>query len=159
MDTSNNWTIVIGVATLLSLIFYWSKQAYLDPIIKNENAIRNKVKQDISDQLEHYKEMVENVGEEKFVDDIYDIILMKKNIRYLKEAFESIIFPGIILCIFAIIFVSISNMDIIELNLIIIYVGILLFGKIIYLLRQMKRYQNQLSRYLEGEDPTEILFG
>ncbi len=70
MDIANNWTIIAGVATIVSMIFYWSKQAYLDPIVNREQEIKKKVRDDAIRKLNESQSIIEEKGEEQFVDDV-----------------------------------------------------------------------------------------
>lgn len=160
MDIANNWTIVIGIATVISITLHWSNQTYLSPIIKREEHIKNKVKDDIDKKVKKLGENIEieEQEQEALIEEIYDILEIKKVLRELKEAFGRDMVPiGILICIFSIGLVSIwesygSN-----------FFGILLFSTLFSIVIffnsfiKMRRFENHLSRYLEGEDPTDII--
>ena len=160
MEIANNWTIVVGAVSLISLMFYWSKQAYLDPIVDNEEHVKEKVKDDVGKKLRQFEEIVKEIGEEQFVDEIYDIIIFKKIVRDSKEIFRGKMVPvGVTICIISTILILIWE----SVNE---YITIALLGIItilVYILIQffntMGKYENRLSKYLEGEDPTDILKG
>ena len=98
------------------------------------------------------------VGEEKFVDEVYDIVEFRKMLRELKETFGRKMVPsGILLSIFSIVFVSIFQYNISWLNLLIGYLLISLSFFLIKGFLTMRNNENLLSRYWEGEDPTIIL--
>ena len=162
MEISNNWTIVIGVATIISLILHWSKQAYLDPIVSQEDSIKEKVRNDIFEKVETSEEIIKERGEEQFAEEIYDIILFRKNLRELKEIFRGkMVVTGILICVVAIILVSISayytNNIIFMVVVLLVYILILAVLSLIGLFLKMKKYERRLSRYLEGENPSDIL--
>lgn len=155
MDIANNWTIVIGVATIVSMILLWSKQAYLDPIREREEDIIRKVKEDIKEKLTNSNKLIEEKGEEKFVDEIYDIIEFKKFFRELKESFGRRMIPsGIAICFLAAIFVSTWNFF--PSNILLAYIMLFPIFLIFTDFMKMRKYENFLSRYLEGEDPSSI---
>lgn len=158
MEISNNWTIVIGVATIVSMILLWSKRTYLDPIFNKEESIIKKVKGDLKKKLSNHEDLISKVGEEKFVDEVYDIVEFRKMLRELKETFGRKMVPsGILLSIFSIVFVSIFQYNISWLNLLIGYLLISLSFFLIKGFLTMRNNENLLSRYWEGEDPTIIL--
>jgi len=149
---------VIGVATLISMLFLWTKQAYLDPIRKREEDIIKKVKKDLNDKLMDYKKLIEEIGEEKFADAIYDIIVFRKFLRELKETFGRRMIPmGLSICALAVTLVSVWDLNIEFLNNLIFVVAIVLSLVLISDFSRMRELENLLSKYLEGEDPAIIL--
>ena len=156
MEILNNWTIVVGAATIISLILYWTKQAYLDPIINKEEEIIKKVKDDINTKMDKSKEIIAERGEVFFVDEIYDIIEFRKNLRDLKETFRGKMVPsGITVCFMLIGLVSVWNYNIFV-TILIIYIEVLLLTILVGSFIKLRRYESEFSRYLEGEDPTKI---
>jgi len=158
MDVANNWTIVIGMATLVSMVFLLSKKGYLDPIRQKELAIISKVKTDLSIKLEASKKVIEEKGEEKFVDEIYDIIQFRKVLRELKEIFGRRMIPmGLSACVITVLLVSLWQYHIAWLNGLIFYLGIILVAVVAGDFLRMRKNERLLSRYWEGEDPSRIL--
>ena len=155
MDVANNWTIVIGIATIISLILYWSKQAYVDPITEREDDIKKKVKEDISTKISEFKE---GIGEEQFVDEIYDIMLFRKNLRELKRTFRGLMIPiGLLICIISTILVSIWDFANINIKNFLFWTVIILTIYLIILFGNLRTFENQLSRFSEGENPSDIM--
>ena len=158
MDIANNWTIVIGIATVISMTLYWSNQAYRNPIIKREEDIKNKVKDDINIKIKNLDKDIEIQEQEALIVEIYDILELKENFRELKEAFGRKMVPvGILICILSIVLVSIW-----ESNGSNLFIGLLFFTFMFTLIFfesfiKIRQYENHLSRYLEGEDPTDIM--
>jgi len=158
MDVANNWTIVVGIATIISMLFIWTTKTYLNPIRRRDEDIIEKVKEDLSKKLKESKKLISEIGEEKFVDEIYDIIEFRKRLRNLKEIFGNRIVPfGLLTCILVIILVSVWEYNIYWLDLIIFYILIALISLLIRDFLSMKKNENLISRYLEGENPTELL--
>jgi len=160
MDIANNWTIVIGITTVISMTLYWSNQAYLSPIIKREEHIKNKVKDDINKKVKELGENIEIAEQEQeaLIEEIYDILEIKKVLRELKETFGRKMVPiGILICIFSIGLVSIwesYSSNIFNILFFITLFSILIFSDSF---NKMRQFENHLSRYLEGEDPTDII--
>ncbi len=157
MEILNNWTIVVGVGTIVTLILYWSKEAYFDPVISREEDIKRKVEEDLTNKLRQYKEIIDEKGEEQFTDEIRDIIEFKKNLRDLKETFKGKMIPfGIGLCVLSIVLVSIWGFNF-GLSFIIGYAAFIVLVLVIVFFLKIKTYENQFSKYLDGENPTKIL--
>lgn len=157
MDILNNWTIVVGVGAIVTLILHWSKQAYFDPVINREEDTKRKVKEDLTKKLSKYKEIIDEKGEEQFTDEIRDIIEFRKNLRDLKETFNGKMIPfGIGLCLLSVVLVSIWGYNFV-LSFIIGYVVFIVLVLVIAFFFKIKTYENQFSKYLDGENPTKIL--
>jgi len=156
MDVANNWTIVIGTATIVSMILLWSKKAYLDPILKKEEIIIKKIKEDVRNKLTRFDKLIEKHGEEEFVYGVSYIIGLKADLRDLKNTFGWMVPLGIILCFISVIIVSIWGFELFWLDFLVIYLGIIPFFIIIIFFFKMKFLEKKLSRYLEGETPSFI---
>lgn len=150
MDIANNWTIVIGIGTIISLALYWSQEAYLKPIVKDEEKIKQKVKSDISNTLEFADDYVERGEEEQFVDEIYDIIKLKRDLRDMKDVFRGKMVPiALILMIVTIGLVTLWELNNILVDVLLAYILILLIVSLITLFMRLRKYERNLSRYLE----------
>lgn len=158
MDVSNNWTIVVGVATIISMIFLWSNTVYMENVRRKEEHIIRKVKADLSKKLKNSGARIRKIGEEQFVDEIYDIVAFKRLLRRIKDTFERNMIPsGIFICIFAVILVCVWQNTSLAWRAILIFVILLLFFMVLLFFHQIRKDSNLLERYTEGEDPTEIL--
>lgn len=157
MDITNNWTIVVGIGAILSLVLYWSQEAYLKPIFNEEEKIKEKVRSDISKKLEVANDYVEKGEEERFVREIYDIIELKKDLRDLKEIFRGKMVPSsVAVAILTILMVTLWGLNNIFVDTILLYPLILLVTGLAVSFLKLRKYERRLSRYLEGEDPTVI---
>jgi len=157
MDITNNWTIVVGIATIISLIFYWSKLAYLDPVIDKEEDIKRKVSLELHTLLNNADDIIRKHGEIQFVDEIYDIIESRKKIHEIKFMFRSRMIPsGIGLCFLVIVLVTIWDYNIL-LTFTVGYAAIILLLVVIFLFAQMRRYEINFTRYLERENSGNLL--
>lgn len=137
------------------MILHWSKQTYLDPITKREEDIKKKVKEDISKKIAEFEE---EIGDEQFVDEIYDIMAFRKNLRESKIIFGGYMVPiAVLVCIISIVLVSIWDYGNNLANIILFDAVILLTLFLIGLFFKLRRFENQLSRFLEGESPSDIM--
>lgn len=164
MDIANNWTIVIGVATLVSGVLFWSNNAYLKPILESQTSIIERVRKDLERKLKNNKDVIKSKGEEGFVEDISNIVSMKYFIRESKSRFRGRMVPlslGMILL--SVIFVSLydyySQINALKgiMNFIIIYTAIILLVMIAIDFFKIRKNERLLSRYSEGENPNKII--
>lgn len=158
MEILNKWTIVLTIATFLSLLVHWCKISYLDPILELEKEVKSRVKKNTTYKLSAYKEIVDDVGHEKFIDTMYDEIAFQKMVRSTKHIFRSQLISA---CLFvattSFFSVALSDLipdDVFTVILTIISVAILyLWGRF----SELKKYERAISEYVDGGDPTMII--
>jgi hypothetical protein len=159
MNITNNWTIVIGVATVISTALYWTNKAYLDSILEMRRDIIERVRRDMTERLQNFHELISVEGEERFADEIYNIAKFKKFLREARREFNRQMLPrSLTIIVLSVLIVSFYETVDSDYILIMIIVGILLFIQMIFSIHRLLNLEDFLSRYLEGEDPSEILF-
>lgn len=158
MEILNKWTIVLVVATLLSLLVHWCKISYLDPILELEDKVKSKVKRNTMDNLSTYEEKISSLGYEEFIDVIYDEIAFQKMVREAKHVFRRQLISS---CLFlaSATLLTVTFSDFIPDNVFFIIFTIIgitvlyLWGRF----DELKKYEKGISEYIDGRDPTMIL--
>jgi len=159
MDIANNWTIVVGIATIISMVLLWSKEAYLNPVLEHETNLVTKVRDDINNLISNSPSIISKNGEEKLAEDLYNLATLKKNIRHAKTVFRHKMIPmGIGIVLLTVFIISLwefkdKNPFFTITIVLIAYILLLLVIALGSNFFRIARYENEISRYIEGDDP------
>lgn len=162
MDIANNWTIVVGMATIVSMVLLWSREAYLNPILENETHLFEKVRDDINNIISNSNDIISKNGEEALAEELYNLATLKKYIRRAKFIFRHKMIPtGIGIILFTVLLVSLwefmdKHISILIINGFVAYILLLLIVGLAATFKKMMRFENDVSRYLEGDNPSII---
>ncbi len=156
MEIHGDWTPILALATILSVILLWTHHIYVVNLEKNKKRVQEKVKEDVRNLINDNNLLIKEYGEEEFAQFLYDTTEFKVLTKGFVPDFEKMFSYGIAILIFSSIWIFLGMIHIF-IPIACIYsllICIFVFGRAMYRIRGT---YNKTERYLDGEKAWDIL--
>lgn len=150
-----DWGLVPALGVLTTITLTSAYNLYYKKFIEKENQVKNKVRDDVTNKVNNFQQITSQnqQGEQEFANQISRIAKFKEIVKDSKQLFRrDIIISAIITIISGIAYVIwIDKRDTI------FVVGLIVLGYHLISFNSLRVNYDKLERFLNGEDPKNIL--